>query len=117
MSAVEVLKAAKELIADPARWCQESYAMDDTGVAEVSDGAACRFCAVGARLRILASEDNTTQTWTATGVFLESSAHQKYGSGITYVNDHVGHEAVMKCYDRAIELAQEAEHAVVQGQG
>jgi hypothetical protein len=58
MTTLEVLKAARALISDPARWCQDDYAIDDRQVSTLpSDSDAGAWCAVGA-IRAAAQENN-----------------------------------------------------------
>lgn len=105
MTAVEVLRKAKELIADPARWCQGKSACDEHGVVRsLKDQEAVAFCAEGALGRI--SDD----PWRYRLVPLMcQAARELYCYDHIYVNDQLGHGAVMKVFDRAIELAEEAD--------
>jgi hypothetical protein len=90
MTTVEVLRAAKELIADRSRWCQEMY----------STPGGDAWCAVGAFYVC----GGTDSKW------LTEAAFDIYNTTAEEVNDRMGHQYVMSIYDRAIELAQEAEH-------
>lgn len=49
MTTIEILKKARELLSDPARWTQNAYARDVTGrgVPPTSSSATC-WCLIGA---------------------------------------------------------------------
>lgn len=52
MTTLEILKAARELIAKPGGWCQRAYARDSIRwPVSFESGGACAFCAEGAILR------------------------------------------------------------------
>jgi hypothetical protein len=52
MTELEVLRAARETLADPARWERGGYAFDgERRWCGVHDERACRFCLVGAMMR------------------------------------------------------------------
>jgi hypothetical protein len=112
MTTVEVLRAAKELIADESRWCQELSAKDIDG--ELADGSAdaVAWCALGA----IAQVTHVSLNWitgTKPAQCLHDAAQELCGRSVARANDELGHYAVMNIYARAIELAQEAEHGMV----
>ena len=99
-SAVEILKAARELISDPAHWTQGSEARDEKGdpVLARSKGARC-FCAVGALISA-----SGKAPWKRPLEALRSELPKP----IFYVsdfNDTGSHEEVLALFDRAIERA------------
>lgn len=49
MTATEVLRRARALIEEPARWCRDKYARDERG-RSIRPGSerACQWCALGA---------------------------------------------------------------------
>lgn len=103
--AVEDLWAARELLADPGRWTQGVYARDERGAKmPPEDVRAVCWCALGALLRPEA-------TWQADfvrgGAFLVQAADELFRSTPSGVNDRLGHAAVLRIYDRAIELAED----------
>jgi hypothetical protein len=100
MTTLEILKAARALIADPARWQRQDFA--DTWVC---DPNASKFCAIGAAYHVAGvrpTSDEQTQEIRVAHDTLYGAAHELYGRGIIDVNDNIGHAAVMRCYDAAI---------------
>lgn len=100
MKAVEVLKAARELISDPRRWTTQTFACDKDGWdCDAWSDVAVRFCAFGAVDRIgMGAESGAT-------AFIVRAAREAWNLGPARVNDEYGHTAVMQMFDRAIELA------------
>ena len=105
-----ILEKAKAIIEDPKNWCQHVFASDLEGkeVLELED-TAYRWCAVGAFIRA-----NGSYTYSCDSEVefecLDSAAGKiisYYVSKITYVNDNLGHAAVMKMYDLAIKIRDE----------
>lgn len=101
MTTVEILTKAKELIADKSRWCQGKYWRNADGVGTCYEREAASFCADGAVMFVGGDGD-------VRGAIrlLEAASHECYAYGEVYVNDELGHEAVLSVYDRAIELAR-----------
>ena len=110
METVEVLTQALEIISDPERWTQHAFAKAPNG-ANVSylNDEAVRFCATGAIFKLV--------NWTGYGfvpavMWLDKAAMQLFlgtgtpPGGAVYVNDFLGHAAVVRMFERAIELAQ-----------
>ena len=95
----ERLKRAKELIQDPAHWVQDWYARNEQDRDVNPDSPdAVKFCALGALYRNEDHDIHDTLLLTGCSTYL-------YRMSITDANDHIGHHAVMKIYDRAIQLA------------
>ena len=114
-STVEILRAARERISDPGRWTKNELARERNGVSVPSwDDAACQWCAIGA-------------AWCEAGAALgalhpaidalANAAQELFPErivGIAWrvstVNDHpeTTHADVLRVYDRAISLAEEA---------
>jgi len=111
METIEVLTQALEIISDPERWTQGTFARDTTGrTCSYLSYAAVKFCATGAIFKIIGWD----------GCFpvpalmrLDEAALQLFSgeANSVSVNDHHGHAAVVYMFERAIELAQ-AESAV-----
>lgn len=106
MTTLDVLKAARELIRDPARWCQDAFACDADGDAvHTLDPQAVRWCAVGALNKVAPSSEVSADAYG----LLEVAAGPICVSDI---NDAEGHEAVLAVYDEAIaRLEREAPDA------
>lgn len=102
-SAVEVLKKAKALIADPEHWCQGVMAKNDFGSEVYPDDLdACRWCAEGG---MRAVQPFGTHSFTSAWDLLkEAAAEVGYMSPVS-LNDEANHPTVMKMFDRAIALA------------
>ena len=95
MSDLEVLKAARELIKDPARWTQDSYARDVDGkITDPLNPDAVCWCAVGAIMKIKGS------------VIIQCPqgplAEYTNGTSLIIFNDNHTHAEVMRLFDRQI---------------
>ena len=104
MTTLEILRAARELISDPAKWTQGAYARDEKGFqlcTGYDTGATC-WCAIGALEHIYASMSELEAIRYLTLAVSEWPAK---------VNDHKGHAAVLDMYDRAIALAEKEKDA------
>ena len=96
------LKAARGLIADPARWTKGVSARNANGVAVPPISTdACRWCTVGALDRVRAND--------ATRVAL-SLALPTYHHSLIMYNDITTrtHADILALFDRAIERTQES---------
>lgn len=97
-----ILRRAKARISDPKNWCKGELARDGYGCKACFDSPnATSWCASGA---ILAEVGFTAEP--SAGHFLAKAAGC---DSIPYINDNGTHEDVMALYNRAIELAEEAE--------
>ena len=110
MKPSELLTKAKAVIADPKHWTQGRYAQDAEGQASAPCGpdAVC-WCSLGA-LHAVAHEENTYNTRFAATRYLAKVADECGYSGIPDFNDNSSHETIMKAWDKAIKLAEEAEN-------
>lgn len=106
MTPREILIAAKAKIQDPERWCRWWYARDENDLrVHHDDKEAVKWCSIG-------SLDSITYQNTKAKGFLATAAKEiapRAGHPIVRINDYRGHPTVMKMFDRAIELAKEAE--------
>jgi hypothetical protein len=107
MTPVEILKAARELIAKPERWTQSTVARDARGKSVfVSSPDAVCWCAAAALLKVTTDRDED-------GGSLDASreALLKNAGGFEYIcdfNDVHGrtHAEVLALFDAAIASAQ-----------
>lgn len=97
---IEILKAARELIADPNRWCQDVYARDATGKDVVPDDpAACQWCALGAIERF---SEPPSYALEAIAALIPDRSLPAARMQVPDVNDTDGHAAVLEMFDAAI---------------
>lgn len=103
MLAADLLRAARARIFDPERWTQGALARDAMGnlIAETDSRAKC-WCARGAYY----AEDPLSSH--GGEKFLNEAADEK-GTFVERINDRGRHADVMDLYDRAIELAEQAQ--------
>lgn len=107
MTAADKLRSARALIADYENWCQGDYGKDGWGRSIDPYAVGCvKRCAHGARFAAEVSDY---------GVRILSNAARFEGrSTLISVNDSFSpdprecHAAVLRVYDRAIELAEAA---------
>lgn len=103
MTPAEVLRAARALIADPARWCQYVLAQNahNQSVAPL-DPDATRWCAVGALCRVL--DYAGLHLWSEIEAWLREANDARLA--IAVVNDsgspERAHANVLATFDRAI---------------
>ena len=104
MTGLEVLVKARELISDPERWTHGVYARDAKGEScfDSSDEATC-FDALGALNRV--SGTRMRARTSASSFLYEAIDSVPSPYSIGEINDQLGHEATLKIFDRAIELA------------
>ena len=117
MNTVEALKAAKEIIATPEKWCREYYAMDATGacISALSEEAVC-FCALGALQRVCIVDLDKCNDYgalyadTASVLYRAIKNSIKKFCDVASFNDTATHADVIAMFDRAI-AAEEAKAA------
>lgn len=110
--AVEILRAAKQLIVDEHNWIKGEYARDADGrCVPTHHIRACKFCAVGALSHVsgLSVKNVESAKDFMPGVFLNQAASEELQAPPHIVNDCRGHNAVLAMYDRAIQLAEAAD--------
>jgi hypothetical protein len=104
-NAVTVAREARALIENPDRWTVGHYAETARGnPCNPTDRLAARWCAVGA-VRVCEPDDRDVRF--AVGTALWNAALSMGAPGAATVNDRRGHDAVLKMYDRAIELLEQ----------
>ncbi len=96
------LTQARELIADRSRWTAGSFARTSDGTPSTSAEGTC-WCARGA-LRKVAGFEHERQLTDILNLAAVQALNER--RGIVYVNDRLGHEAVLKVYDYAIAQVQ-----------
>ncbi len=86
----------RDHIKDPSRWCTEVTAMDRTGFSvDPRSPRAVRWCPHGA-LSYYGSSDETL-------LALAETSGAIYGISFIYVNDRLGHKAMIHVLDEAIK--------------
>lgn len=100
-SAYDILTEAQERIRDPQQWAQGHYAYTKTGRAcdYAAKGAVC-WCAMGTLYKSRATKRVHT--------CIQEAADGMFSRAVIGINDILGHDAVMRMFDRARELAKEA---------
>lgn len=102
---LEVLRAARELISDPARWTAGVFARD-------KDGQECKtrsleavcWCSWGALVKLAPTPSVTSNALTA----LNNASYGLGYNSAPVANDNGGHRVVLKMFDIAIEKEQNA---------
>jgi len=96
---IGVLRAARELLSDPTRWCQAQYARDAAGKSVQPDNLAARqYCAAGA-LEWAAGDIN--EQYVAARIRLSLALGNL---GVAEANDsYGGYERIMRGLDKALE--------------
>lgn len=100
MTPLETLKAARQLISDPAKWTQTYYARDASGypVPPTSLEAVC-FCALGS---IEHAANKNLLTLTETIAIIENVALSEHAMAVFELNDTHTHAEVLALFDAAI---------------
>jgi hypothetical protein len=95
MNKLEVLRGAREIIADESRWCIGTSARDKYGdmLEDPKSKDAVRFCAIGALARV--GDDETV-------VKICASIGLREGHTLWFINDNRGREAAIAALDREI---------------
>ncbi len=99
---VKALQDARAKIADRKHWTRGAFARNERGkgVSEMAPDAV-RWCAIGSLWSL------NRPAVTEGLVLLLSAAFELFDMDAMQVNDTLGHKAVLRMYDRAIELAGE----------
>lgn len=120
MKRSEVLKAARELIADEKHWTQGAFARDKDGkgllASDICSPEAFSFCARGALARVLnwnphdhryaQKESELTRL-----IVRAANGNDICNTTVSDWNDSSPHEVVLAGFDAAIRLAEEEEAA------
>jgi hypothetical protein len=103
MSTLEVLRAARELISDPARWAQDYWAETVKGFrTEPTDASAVRWCAAGAVNKVTGGP-NQAAIEILESVLWDAGYRPPCIATLLFdFNDHRTHAEVLTLFDRAI---------------
>lgn len=104
MNAVEILKAAKVKIENPADWTQGDFARDKEGrgLGNGYDSRAVCFCTLGAIEAVTGSD--FFRAYDAYDAIDKAAS----AAGAANYNDNHTHTEVLELFDKAIKLAQAA---------
>lgn len=104
-ASVELLKAARAKIADPANWTSNTWARDKSGEPVMPQNPqACSWCARGA-VEAVCDRDHGQVTSAERWLFW--AADRRFGGqGVAEINDALGHSAVLRLFDFAIAEAE-----------
>ncbi len=103
---LRVLREARELIADKTRWTRRAFARSHAGleIAATDTRATC-WCGAGA-VMLKAGEDLTgSLAWPAWASLCRAS-RELFWREPQFVNDDLGHEAILQVFDAAIAAEQ-----------
>ncbi len=104
MNTLEILSNAQNLIRDPRNWAKHTYSKDMLGMSvEPTSPDACRWCSIGAVLKVLDLPSDTSRHPTFD---LLEKANGNWA--VPDFNDTSTHEEVMEMFDKAKELARAA---------
>lgn len=104
MNTLETLKAARDLISDPARWTQREYARDQFGnSAMATDGYATCWCALGAIRKVTGRENDIYRPAVAQLARHCQVVDIPAGWAVSTHNDTHDHAEVLALFDAAIE--------------
>lgn len=110
MSAVEILRQARELIADKSRWTQKTFARrtGGSGVHSKDNDAIC-WCAKGA----VAKTSSSFEEFCNALDILDGVSLDLYGNHVVAINDDdtdvdSSHRRVLRVYDEAIKRIEAA---------
>lgn len=104
MNTLDMLIAARALIADPLHWTIGELARDITGKGvDVSSPEACSFCSDGA-LRKVAYALSVSQGWVSHSCYVIAKAALNTEAGLVLhvYNDNCTHTQAMEWWDRTI---------------
>lgn len=100
------LLAARTVISNKKYWTKDMLARNSSGHnVMVHDPSACSFCAIGALMFAVKDEHGFVGDSKAYKYLSKASKELYNNVFVSDVNDTYGHTAVMRMYDRAIELA------------
>lgn len=105
LTTLEVLIAARELIADEKRWCVGQSALKADGFpCQSQDPEAVRWCAIGAPRKFCGRSEEGDRLWFEVVDALRSVSGES--SPAFDVNDRQGHAATLAMFDRAISASR-----------
>jgi hypothetical protein len=98
---IQIVEQARALIADREHWCQRHLAEDVNGVSlSPTSASAMKRCRLGA---VIAAAYQLTHDFDAAHQLGHEALRPRYGAAtVTYVNDTIGHAAVLALFDEVI---------------
>jgi hypothetical protein len=106
---VDILRAARHRIESPRRWCQGAFAARGVLIVKPASKRATRWCAVGAVHAELGTDPGTWPSVPSPALgALWDAAMALYSEDTWMVNDCRGHDDILRVFDEAIRLAEEA---------
>lgn len=107
MNTFHLLIAARDVIADPKRWCQNALALTATGEQCFANSKhATQWCGIGAleyaSKDLLAKRDARLRLHDSALVLFPESDNGTMLAAAA-VNDQLGHEAIIRVFDHAID--------------
>jgi hypothetical protein len=100
---IQIVEAARILIADEQHWCRRHLAEDVNGVSvSPTSASAVKRCGLGA---VIAAAYQLTRDFDAAHKLGQEALRPKYGAAtVIYVNDTKGHAAVLALFDEVIAV-------------
>ena len=98
---IQIVEKARSLIADEQNWCRRHLAEDVNGVSvSPTSASAVKRCGLGA---VIAAAYHLTHDFDAADLLGYEALRPRYGATtIIYVNDTIGHAAVLALFDEVI---------------
>jgi hypothetical protein len=104
-----VLRAARTRIENPRRWCQGAFAARGVLIVKPASKRATRWCAIGAVHAELGTDPgDLSDVPSPVLAALWDAAKALYSEGTWMVNDTHSHDDILRVFDEAIRLAEEA---------
>lgn len=104
------LKGVRNLVKNKEHWTQGTYARGSDGhpvdFSEIQSDEVTKVCVKGACMRLLCYENGMQGMQDKVVRNLDKVASANLGGGLIYVNDDLGHEAVLRMLDMAIAEAK-----------
>lgn len=106
MGIIKGLREAKAKITPEESWTSGAYARTPDGVSVMETHPdAVKWCALGA-INCVMQNDDRLQKFTAIRL-LDKAARERGKKAIHLVNDELGHEPTLECFDAAVEEVKE----------
>jgi hypothetical protein len=100
-----VVQKARDLISDEKHWCQGAFARNKVGFSvSIHNRLASSYCAMGALM--FAAAELCRSINDAADLAREVSNTVSPDRSLIFINDHVGHTAVLSLFDDAIAALQ-----------
>ena len=98
---IQIVERARALIANEQHWCRRHLAEDVNGVSvSPTFAGAVKRCALGA---VIAAAYQLTNDFDAADQLGHEALRPRYGAAtLIYVNDTIGHDAVLALFDEVI---------------